>query len=115
MKIVVKLIPSSLVQLVASCNSFFCFICLGLIVGAIIRYAGGDSSVSHLSVVAAPGTTYNNSVPPDALWFSMRAPSNPAQNKTYAFVFRGEVVDAENNEIDQKVLNVLLIFVCVCI
>lgn len=44
-------------------------------------------------------------VPPDTLWF--RFPnriinSSIVPNKTYAYTFRGEIVDVENSEIDLK-------------
>lgn len=41
----------------------------GLIVGAIIRYAGSTNQVTHIDVHPAPDTKYNLSVPPDMLRF----------------------------------------------
>ncbi|XP_046383278.1 sodium/hydrogen exchanger 7 isoform X3 [Ischnura elegans] len=75
----------------------------GLIVGAIIRYAGSTTAVLHLSVEPDDkGREYNQSYPPDTLW--LRFPNKPSTtpNKTYAYTFRGEIVDLEENEIDLK-------------
>lgn len=77
----------------------------GLIIGALIRYTGTSSSVTHVSVHSYNNTKYNLSVPPDTLWF--RFPnrfinSSIVPNKTYAYSFRGEIVDVENSEIDLK-------------
>lgn len=49
---------------------------------------------------------YNLSLPPDSLWlrFSTKGASGPVANKTYSYIFRGEIVDLEENEIDLKVL-----------
>lgn len=41
----------------------------GLIVGAIIRYAGKTNQVTYLDAHPAPNTKYNLSVPPDILRF----------------------------------------------
>ncbi|KAG8226968.1 hypothetical protein J437_LFUL009519, partial [Ladona fulva] len=73
-----------------------------LIVGAIIRYAGSTSAVLRMSVKPdEQGYTYNQSVPPDIIW--LRYPNKQSvQNKTYAYTFRGEIVDLEENEIDLK-------------
>lgn len=77
----------------------------GLIVGAIIRYAGEDSEVTHVRVTSS--SSYNNSgIPPDSLFFPMEVnkPRSKTQkeNKTYAYVFRGEVTDIESKKLDQK-------------
>ena len=51
-------------------DNFICFLFffLGLIVGAILRYSGDRTSVSHILVVPAEGANYSESVPPDTLW-----------------------------------------------
>ncbi|XP_026472497.1 sodium/hydrogen exchanger 7 isoform X2 [Ctenocephalides felis] len=80
----------------------------GLIVGAVIRYAGTTSPLIHLAVTPSNEMKYNHSVPPDTLWLKFPGilqhiqdvPST--QNKTYAYTFRGEVVDIEENEMDLK-------------
>lgn len=41
----------------------------GLIVGAIIRYAGSTNQVTHIDAFPAPNTKYNLSVPPDIVRF----------------------------------------------
>lgn len=81
----------------------------GLIVGAIIRYAGSTNQVTHISVHPEPDTKYNLSVPPDILRLrfpdKLQIPSGgdiPIPNKTYAYSFRGEIVNLEQNEIDLK-------------
>nr|CAD7447743.1 unnamed protein product [Timema bartmani] len=77
----------------------------GLIVGAIIRYTGSTSTVFHMLVVPEPASKYNLSLPPDTLWlhFSNKVGGvTPTSNKTYAYTFRGEIVDVEDNEIDLK-------------
>ncbi|XP_028035107.1 sodium/hydrogen exchanger 7 isoform X4 [Bombyx mandarina] len=80
----------------------------GLIVGAIIRYAGSTNHITHINVNPEPGTTYNLSVPPDMLRFHFPASlpitpgDSPIANKTYAYSFRGEIVNVEQNEIDLK-------------
>nr|CAD7428702.1 unnamed protein product [Timema monikensis] len=76
-----------------------------LIVGAIIRYTGNTSTVFHMLVVPEPASKYNLSLPPDTLWlhFSNKVGGvTPTSNKTYAYTFRGEIVDVEDNEIDLK-------------
>lgn len=108
------------------------FISAGLIIGALIRYTGSSNSVTHISVSPHNHTKYNLSVserdvktvklliqltslkliksivfqvPPDMLWlkFPMRLiNSSIVPNKTYAYTFRGEIVDVENSEIDLK-------------
>ncbi|KAL0901705.1 hypothetical protein ABMA27_006893 [Loxostege sticticalis] len=81
----------------------------GLIVGAIIRYAGSTNQITHIDVHPAPDTKYNLSVPPDVLRFhfpdKLQVSSSgdiPVPNKTYAYSFRGEIVNIEQNEIDLK-------------
>ncbi|TDG45967.1 hypothetical protein AWZ03_007687 [Drosophila navojoa] len=79
----------------------------GLIVGAIIRYAGTNTTLVHMQVEPQGVPTYNDKLPPDTLWF--KYPVNqtnstklPEGVKTYAYVFRGQVYDIEENEIDLK-------------
>lgn len=48
---------------------FHLWMILGLIVGAIIRYAGSTNQITHIDVHPAPDTKYNLSVPPDVLRF----------------------------------------------
>uniref|UniRef100_A0A1B6KK60 Sodium/hydrogen exchanger n=1 Tax=Graphocephala atropunctata TaxID=36148 RepID=A0A1B6KK60_9HEMI len=76
----------------------------GLIVGAFIRYIGSSTPVLHMGVQPDRTDTYNLSLPPDSLWlrFSNKGASGPVVNKTYAYVFRGEIVDLQDNEIDLK-------------
>lgn len=45
------------------------FIDTGLIVGAIIRYAGSTNAITYLDAHPEPDTKYNLSVPPDMLRF----------------------------------------------
>ncbi|KAL0268570.1 UNVERIFIED_CONTAM: hypothetical protein PYX00_010457 [Menopon gallinae] len=77
----------------------------GLIIGALIRYTGTSNSVTHVSVHANNNTKYNLSVPPDTLWFKFPnkiVNASVIPNKTYAYTFRGEIMDVENSEIDLK-------------
>ncbi|KAJ8735447.1 hypothetical protein PYW07_007067 [Mythimna separata] len=79
----------------------------GLIVGAIIRYAASTNQVTYINVHPAPETKYNLSVPPDMLRLHfpdkmMSSGDVPVPNKTYAYSFRGEIVNVEQNEIDLK-------------
>lgn len=80
----------------------------GLIVGAIIRYAGTKTPIIHLSVDPEPDSKFNQSLPPDSLWlvFPGKLPheiDTPNRaNKTYSYSFRGEVAKLEENEIDLK-------------
>ncbi|GLG94916.1 Sodium/hydrogen exchanger 7 [Gryllus bimaculatus] len=78
----------------------------GLIVGALIRYTGTSSNTStgyHMPVVPEKGYSYNQSLPPDTLWLRhFGKGAGPTPNKTYAYTFRGEIVDVEDNEIDLK-------------
>jgi sodium/hydrogen exchanger-like protein 6/7 len=77
---------------------------VGLIVGALIRYAGNKTPVLHMSVTPEKDSKYNLSLPPDTLWlrFPNRGGSPPLPNKTYAYAFREEIVDVEDNEMDLK-------------
>lgn len=79
---------------------------LGLIVGAIIRYAGTTTPIIHLSVEPEDGQHYNQSLPPDTLWLKFPGKINNneemIQNKTYAYTFRSQVVGIEENEMDFK-------------
>ncbi|XP_030376968.1 sodium/hydrogen exchanger 6 isoform X2 [Scaptodrosophila lebanonensis] len=79
----------------------------GLIVGAIIRYAGASTTLVHMQVEPQGTPTYHEKLPPDTLWF--KYPVNqtnstrlPEGIKTYAYVFRGQVYDVDENEIDLK-------------
>ncbi|XP_070069987.1 sodium/hydrogen exchanger 6 isoform X1 [Drosophila takahashii] len=79
----------------------------GLIVGAIIRYAGTSATLVHMQVEPQGVPTYTDKLPPDTLWF--KYPVNqtngtklPEGIKTYAYVFRGQVHDVDENEIDLK-------------
>ncbi|KAI5635735.1 sodium/hydrogen exchanger family domain-containing protein [Phthorimaea operculella] len=77
----------------------------GLIVGAIIRYAGSTNQLTYVDVHQGPNSTYNESVPPDVLrfYFSSKDPGDAlVKNKTYAYSFRGEIHNLEQNEIDLK-------------
>ncbi|XP_022252192.1 sodium/hydrogen exchanger 9-like isoform X2 [Limulus polyphemus] len=80
----------------------------GLVVGAIIRYGGEDTEVVF---VAVKPISHNNTpvdIPPDNLFYTMEVKGNPVKgdldylNKTYAYVFRGEVTDVESKKLDQK-------------
>ncbi|KMY88584.1 sodium/hydrogen exchanger 6 isoform X10 [Drosophila simulans] len=78
----------------------------GLIVGAIIRYAGTSATLVHIPVEPQGVPTYSDKLPPDTLWF--RYPVNQTNGTkapdviTYAYVFRGQVHDVDENEIDLK-------------
>uniref|UniRef100_A0A646QDS8 Sodium/hydrogen exchanger n=1 Tax=Hemiscolopendra marginata TaxID=943146 RepID=A0A646QDS8_9MYRI len=77
----------------------------GLIVGIIIRYASEASEIFHINVKpSAPHAHVNASVLPDTLWLqiSSQPGARNVHNKTFVYVFRGEIVDVEGNEIDQK-------------
>ncbi|XP_070525859.1 sodium/hydrogen exchanger 6 isoform X4 [Cardiocondyla obscurior] len=76
----------------------------GLFVGAIIRYGFTKSStILHMPVVPDNSSKYNQSVPPDTLW--LRFPEDKGggivKNKTFAYMFSGEIYK-EDNEIDLK-------------
>ncbi|KAH8305398.1 hypothetical protein KR018_001765 [Drosophila ironensis] len=79
----------------------------GLIVGAIIRYAGTSTTLVHMQVEPQGSPVYSDKLPPDTLWF--KYPVNqtngtklPEGIKTYAYVFRGQVYNEDENEIDLK-------------
>uniref|UniRef100_A0A182F191 Sodium/hydrogen exchanger n=1 Tax=Anopheles albimanus TaxID=7167 RepID=A0A182F191_ANOAL len=80
----------------------------GLIVGAIIRYAGTTTPIIHVAVDPQPDVKFNQSLPPDTLWlkFPGNLPHGSDQpvkaNKTYTYSFRGEIANIEENEIDLK-------------
>ncbi|XP_016987509.1 sodium/hydrogen exchanger 6 isoform X4 [Drosophila rhopaloa] len=79
----------------------------GLIVGAIIRYAGTSATLVHMQVEPQGVPTYSDKVPPDTLWFNYPVNQTngtkvPEGIKTYAYVFRGQVHDVDENEIDLK-------------
>ncbi|XP_053960835.1 sodium/hydrogen exchanger 6 isoform X2 [Anastrepha ludens] len=81
----------------------------GLIAGAVIRYAGTSTPLVHLEVDPAGDPKFNQTLPPDTLWMKFPgklAPNTtdkePIPNKTYAYVFRGQVYDVDENEIDLK-------------
>lgn len=74
----------------------------------MIRYAGSTTTVSHINVLPEKGTHYNDSLPPDTVWlhYPYKTPTSSGvqqANKTYAYTFRGEIKDVDNNEIDLKV------------
>lgn len=75
--------------------------------GAFIRYIGSSTPVLHMGVHPDKADHYNLSLPPDSLWlrFSTKGASGPVANKTYSYIFRGEIVDLEENEIDLKVFS----------
>ncbi|XP_034943648.1 sodium/hydrogen exchanger 7 isoform X2 [Chelonus insularis] len=65
----------------------------GLIIGAIIRYGIHTNSniIAHMPVVEDTSTSkYNQSVPPDSLWFTFTEDKGGG-NKTFTYSFRGEV------------------------
>nr|XP_022914979.1 sodium/hydrogen exchanger 7 isoform X2 [Onthophagus taurus] len=71
----------------------------GLIVGAIIRYAGSTDPVLSMTVISNDDK-YNSSLPPDIL--SLKFPVNGLlKNKSYEYTFRGEI-NLQDNEIDLK-------------
>ncbi|KAH8263244.1 hypothetical protein KR044_006439 [Drosophila immigrans] len=81
----------------------------GLIVGAILRYAGTNKPLVHMQVMPQGVPTYSNKLPPDTLWFQYPVVANQTNStklpdgvKTYAYVFRSQVYDIEENEIDLK-------------
>ncbi|XP_055589982.1 sodium/hydrogen exchanger 7 isoform X5 [Uranotaenia lowii] len=80
----------------------------GLIVGAIIRYAGTTTPIIHVSVEPEAEVKFNQSLPPDSLWLTFPGKLSPVspnpvrENKTYSYSFRGEVAKLEENEIDLK-------------
>ncbi|KAL1492703.1 hypothetical protein ABEB36_010919 [Hypothenemus hampei] len=72
----------------------------GLIVGAIIRYSGGTSQVVNMQVFVDQ-SKYNSSFPPDTLSLYMPKPAGN-KNLTFQYVFRNEIDDIKENEIDLK-------------
>ncbi|XP_055296779.1 sodium/hydrogen exchanger 6 isoform X4 [Sitodiplosis mosellana] len=79
----------------------------GLFVGALIRYAASKTTTTHLEVtpnVTFP--TYNQTLPPDTLWltFPGSLPSINVPNQTYAYSFRGQMVNKDENGIDLKAI-----------
>ncbi|CAG9759406.1 unnamed protein product [Ceutorhynchus assimilis] len=72
----------------------------GLIVGAIIRYSGSTSQVLNMQVFVDE-SKYNSSLPPDTLSLYMPKPS-ANKNLTFQYVFRNEIDDVKENEIDLK-------------
>ncbi|XP_066248362.1 sodium/hydrogen exchanger 6 isoform X2 [Euwallacea similis] len=72
----------------------------GLIVGAIIRYSGATSQVVNMQVFVDE-TRYNSSLPPDTLSLYMPRPGG-SKNLTFQYVFRNEIDDVKENEIDLK-------------
>jgi sodium/hydrogen exchanger-like protein 6/7 len=76
---------------------------LGLIIGAIIRYGFTTSNtIQRLPVI--PAAPYNQSIPPDILWFQVHENMSGSlvKNKTFAYSFRGEIIK-QDSEIDKKV------------
>ncbi|XP_037960713.1 sodium/hydrogen exchanger 6 isoform X3 [Teleopsis dalmanni] len=81
----------------------------GLIVGAVIRYADTSTTLIHLVVDPQGDPKFNQTIPPDTLWLNFpgklaqnTTDKEPIENKTYAYVFRGQVHDVDENEIDLK-------------
>jgi hypothetical protein len=81
-------------------------------VGAIIKYTSQSTVLSHISVVPAPDQgrlILNDTLPPDALWLSFPKRGQGATlatNRTYSYVFKGELQAGDNpetKEIEQKV------------
>ncbi|XP_038207965.1 sodium/hydrogen exchanger 7 isoform X11 [Zerene cesonia] len=79
----------------------------GLIVGAIIRYGSSTNEITYIDAHPDPDSKYNLSVPPDMVRFhfpdKIQVTGDASiPNKTYAYSFRGEIVNVEQNEIDLK-------------
>ncbi|XP_037780939.1 sodium/hydrogen exchanger 7-like [Penaeus monodon] len=74
----------------------------GLIVGAILRYSGDNTPVSHMVVDPKEPQTYYGDAPPDTLWLKYGGNINASQNRTYAYSFRGEIPESLEDEIVQK-------------
>ncbi|UYV64128.1 Nhe3 [Cordylochernes scorpioides] len=78
----------------------------GLIVGAALHYGGGDSEVTHLWVnpVSNDSAVEQVDVLPDSLFltFPHRTTSGQLIVKTYAYSFKGELVDQESKTLNQK-------------
>jgi len=92
---------------VESCLINFNFHIVGLILGAIIKYAYKSSEIDFMDVVPDNRSELANvSSPPDAVWLHLVGPKNetiigPA--KTYAYTFKGEVFTVQSKEIENKV------------
>lgn len=54
----------------------------GLIVGAIIRYAGTNTTLVHMQVEPQGEPTYNDKLPPDTLWFKVNIDIMTQRDKT---------------------------------
>ncbi|XP_042889454.1 sodium/hydrogen exchanger 7-like isoform X5 [Penaeus japonicus] len=74
----------------------------GLIVGAILRYSGDNTPVSHMLVDPKEPQIYQGDAPPDTLWLKYGGNVNITQNRTYAYSFRGEIPESLEDEIVQK-------------
>ncbi|KAF5303763.1 hypothetical protein FQA39_LY09836 [Lamprigera yunnana] len=74
----------------------------GLIVGAIIRYAGSSAAISNMNVYNTD-EKYNDSLPPDSLTlhFPIVRSDNIKTNKTYQYTFRS-TINVEDSEIELK-------------
>lgn len=73
----------------------------GLVVGALIRYTSAPSPLSYVEVKAIAHTKYNDTLPPDYLWFHMK---RKLENRTYAYSLTGEVEDLTGNDFSQKAI-----------
>lgn len=76
----------------------------GLIVGAIIRFCGNTTPMTHLHVDAEKNSHFNDSLPPDSLYMNFPGVLNISgitRNQTYTYAFRGQVI-GNLNEIDLK-------------
>lgn len=79
------------------------FLFVGLIVGAVIRYAGNSSPVLNMQVYG-DDPKYNSSWPPArlSLYFPIRGINNVKVNKTFEYTFRSQIANVQANEIDLK-------------
>lgn len=59
----------------------------GLIVGAIIRYAGTNTTLVHMQVEPQGEPTYNDKLPPDTLWFKVNIGIMTQRDKTIYISF----------------------------
>ncbi|CAH1965055.1 unnamed protein product [Acanthoscelides obtectus] len=73
----------------------------GLIVGAIIRYSGSSSQVLNMQVYGND-PSYNSSIPPDTLSLYFPINGKSQMNRTFQYVFREQISDLKQNEIDLK-------------
>ncbi|XP_076059888.1 na[+]/H[+] hydrogen exchanger 3 isoform X2 [Oratosquilla oratoria] len=73
----------------------------GLIVGAILRYTGDNTSINIMQVIQDPDDHYKESVLPDTLWLKFNKSTN-SSDRRYAYVFKGGVSKPGENEIVQK-------------